>query len=49
MDKSANNIVSGLPDYLKNFIYKDPDLANKTMKMLLSGNYDYLRDEEIIQ
>jgi len=41
MDKSSNNSISGLPDYLDTFKEKDEFLYLKVCKQIIDGTFDY--------
>ena len=48
MDKHANNNVYGQPDYLKRFKAQDPGLPAKLAKEVLSGKFDYKKENKML-
>ena len=43
--KTSNNNVKGLPDYLDKFIPQDSQRVSHLVKKILNGKYNYKKDK----
>ena len=49
MEKAANNEIYGLPEYLRNFRYRDENVHKELTDLVLAGKFDHKNEERVLK